>query len=454
VTFAPGPGPPWLTMPVPASPWVGLTAVSVLTSALVAAVWTWRRAAHPPAEHTRKAVHVGMGLVAATMPWLFDRTWPVLLLCGGMTVGLVGLRLFARRTALGAAMHDVGRASGGDVYFAASVAVLWLLAAGERLLFLVPALVLTLGDATAALVGTRYGRRYFDDRRGGKTLEGSGALFVVAFLSVLVPLALAQRGPLLPIALVAATMAVLVTLLEAVAWHGLDNVLVPIGAFLVLRDSLGLSELALAWRFAAAVGCLCLVVLARSRTTLSDAALAGAALVGYLVWALRGGWWLVPPAALFAVYTWLFPRRAGAADREHDIHAVAGVTLPALAWLFLGQVAGRDTFVPYVATFVAQMAMIGVVHASRPGTPAVGRPLLPLALGGALLMLPVVMLVRPWPLVPLACAASLAGATMAGLAINRGRPRVAADLYLDPQWDRQARWALAASLVAAPLLTW
>lgn len=447
-------GPAWLTMPVPFAPWTGMAVIAALTAVLVAAVWAWRLAATPDPEHTRKAVHIGMGLLACLLPWTFDRAWPVLVLSGGMTAGLVGLRLFARRSELGAAMHDVGRESGGDFYFALSIAVLWLLAAGDRLLFLVPALVLTLGDATAALVGKQYGRTYFDDRRGGKTLEGSGALFVVAFVSVLAPLALAQRVPLLPATLIAATMALLVTLLEAMAWHGLDNVLVPIGAFLVLRDSLGSSDVGLVWRLAAAVGCVGIVALARSRTTLGDAALAGAALVGYLVWALRGWWWLVPPVALFTVYTWLFPRSSAAAGREHDIHAVAGVTLPALAWLFLGQVAGRDTFVPYVATFVAQMAMIGVVHASHPGTASVGRPLLPLVLGGALLMLPVVMLVRPWPLVPLACVAALAGATMAGVAINRGRARVAADLHLEPQWDRQAWWALAASLVAAPLLSW
>lgn len=445
--------PAWLSAPVPLAPWAGMTVIATLTGALVGAVWTWRRLAAPDPEHTRKAVHIGMGLLACLLPWTFDQTWPVLALSGGMTAGLVALRLFARRSELGAAMHDVGRSSGGDFYFAVSIAVLWLLAGGDRLLFLVPTLVLTLGDAMAALVGKQYGRTYFDDRRGGKTLEGSGALFAVAFVSVLVPLVLAARGALVPVMLTAATMALLVTLLEAVAWHGLDNVLVPIGAFLVLRDSLTLTETGLMVRLATASGCVGIVALARSRTTLGDAALAGAALVGYLVWALRGWWWLLPPVSLFALYTWLFPRVSAAAARDHDIHAVAGVTLPALAWLFLGQVAGRDTFVPYVATFVAQLAMIGVVDAS--GRRPDGRPaVLPVAIGGALVMLPVVLTVRPWPLVPLACLTALAGATVAGVAINRGARRIAPGLHLEPQWDRQARWAMLASLLAAPLVRW
>ena len=448
-------GPAWLTTPALVPPWVGMTIVLVLTGALLGGVRAWRRQAAPAPEHTRKAVHIGMGAVASTLPWLFDRTWPVLLLCGGLAAAFVALKAFARRSDLGQAMHDIGRDSRGDFYFALSVAALWLLADGDRLLFLVPVLVLTLGDAVAALVGRHYGRRYFDDGRTGKTLEGSVALFIVAFVSVQAPLALAARVAPIDGLLMATTMALLVTLLEAMAWHGLDNVLVPIGAYLLFRSALMLDTMALAWRLIVAVGFVGAVAASRTRTTLNDAALASAALIGYLVWALRGWWWVVPPSALFAVYTFLFPRSRGTANRAHDIHAVVGVALPALTWLFLGQLGdGHDTFVPYACTFVAQMAMIGVVHAS--GHRHRGRrPLiLPVALGGALVMLPVVLLVRPWPLVPLACAAALAGATVAGVAINRGLRRVALGLHLEPQWDRQACWAMLASLLALPLLAW
>lgn len=436
----------------PLTPWAGMAVVLALTATLLAVVSRWRAAARPEAEHTRKAVHVGMGTIAVALPWLFDRTWPVLVLCGGLALAFVALKLFARRSTLGAAMHDIGRHSRGDLYFALSVAALWLLARGDRLLFVVPVLVLTLGDATAALVGRRFGRRYFDDRRAGKTFEGSGALVAVTFVSVAVPLALSGRARPVDAALVAATLSVLVTLLEAMAWHGLDNAFVPIGAFLLLRAAIVLDTPTLVGRLVAAAACLAIVALARSRTTLRDAALAGAALFGYLVWALEGWWWLLPPLALFGVYTWLFPRLRASSVREHDLHAVAGVAVPALAWLFAGRLAeGVDTFTPYAATFVAQLAMIGVVDASARRRAA---PFLPLVLGCALLMLPVVLLVRPWAIVPYACAAALTGAAVAGAAINRGLDRVTPDLHLEPQWDRQARWAFVASLVTLPLIPW
>lgn len=436
-------------------PWLGMAIVLGLTALLVGGVWQWRRRTKPAGELTRKAVHIGMGAIATTLPWLFDRTWPVLLLCGGLAAAFTALKLFARTSTLGEAMHDIGRDSRGDLYFALSVAVLWLLAGGDRLLFLVPVLVLTLGDAVAALVGKEYGRTFFDDGTAGKTLEGSAALFVVAFLTVAGPLVLAGRVAPLTAVLMATTMALLVTLLEAMAWHGLDNVLVPIGAYFLFRSALTLDTTALVWRLIVALGFVGLLMASRARTTLNDAALAGAALVGYLVWALNGWWWVVPPVALFTVYTWLFPRSPGSGSREHDMHAVGGVALPALTWLFIGQLGGgTDTFVPYVSTFVAQMAMIGVVHASAQRAAARPRPMLPVVLGGAFLMLPVVLLVRPWPLVPLACAAAFAGATVAGIAINRGLRHVSPGLHLEPQWDRQARWAMAASLLTVPLLTW
>jgi phytol kinase len=441
----------WLAAPVTLSPWIGASIVLGLTGVLLGGVTWWRTVARPDGEHTRKAVHVGMGTIATALPWLFAGTAPVLALAGGLALVFVALKLFARRSALGEAMHDVGRDSRGDLYFAISVALLWLLARGDRLLFVVPVLVLTLGDATAALVGRRFGRRFFDDRHAGKSFEGSEALVLVTLLSVAAPLTLAGRTTPMAALLTAATLAVLVTLLEAMAWHGLDNVFVPIGAFLLLRTSIDLDTPSLTWRLVAAVACLGVVALARTRTTLRDAALAGAALAGYLVWALAGWWWLLPPLALFAVYTWLFPRLRASSAREHDLHAVAGVMLPALGWLFAGRLFdGVNAFVPYAATFVAQMAMIGVVDASA--RRRTDSPFLPLVLGCALLMLPVVLLVRPWALVPFASAAALAGATLAGIAINRGLDRVTPGLHLEPQWDRQARWALLASLVTLPLV--
>ena len=98
-------------------------------------------------------------------------------------------------------------------------------------------------------------------------------------------------------------------LLEAVAWRGLDNVFVPVGVFLLLRVWLTLDVAGLLARLAVIAMLLGVVLWARRQTTLRDAALAGAALFGFVVWALGDWRWVVPPAVLFLGYTRVFPPR-------------------------------------------------------------------------------------------------------------------------------------------------
>lgn len=440
-------------MAPPVEPWLGMLLVTIACGLLLGGVTLWKRRRQPPAELTRKAVHVGMGTIALSLPWLFTSRWPVLVLCGGMGAAFVALKRFARRSDLGSAMHDVNRQSLGDLYFAMSVAALWVLARGDRLLFVVPVLVLTLGDAVAALVGRHYGKLRFDGRPSGKSVEGSVALFVVAFLSVQVPLAMAARiGPLEGV-LLAASMAAVVTLLEAVAWRGLDNVFVPLGAFLLLETWLVLDAGALLGRFLLVVGLLVVVAVARSRTTLRDVALAGAALFGYVAGTLGGPLWLVPPVLLFAAAAMVLrgtPGPAAGKVREHDLLTVTGIVMPALVWLFGARVFDVPAFyAPYAASFVAQMAMVAVVHASatRPGGGP--RRLLRVAAGGAAMILPAMALHQPWPAALAAGGLAFGGALGAGVAINRGLADVTPGLGEETQWLRQARWALAASAVAS-----
>ena len=442
-------------------PLAGMAIVTALCGVLLGAVIWWRRTGQPPPELTRKAVHVGMGLIALTLPWLFDRDWPVLVLCGGLGLAFLGLKLFARRSSLGTAMHDVPRSSRGDLYFAVSVAVLWLLAEGDRLLYVVPVLVLTLGDAVAALVGVRYGQIRFDGHATGKSLEGSAALFVVTFLSVHLPLTMAERVAPVDGILIAATMSVMVVLVEAAAWRGLDNVFVPVGAFLLLRawmpEGAAMPTVSLAWRLVVIVALLGVVLWARARTTLRDAALAGAVVFADVVWMLGGWEWVVAPAVVFLGYTRLFPAAAREPDggevREHDMHAVAGVILPALAWLFAGrafQVA--PAFVPYVTTFMAQLAMIGLVRASAHAPGGGPTRVLATVMTGALFVAPTLLLHRPLAQVPAAAGLALGGAVVASIAFNRRVDGVAAGMAQEVQWTRQAWWALVASLATLPIL--
>jgi phytol kinase len=70
--------------------------------------------------------------------------------------------------------------------------------------------------------------------RGRKSVEGSAAFFLVAFPCVLVPLLLFTSTDRVGIVLISSLIGLLVMLVEAVSWEGLDNLLIPLcGCFLL-----------------------------------------------------------------------------------------------------------------------------------------------------------------------------------------------------------------------------
>src|SRR5262249_1979590 len=155
---------------------------------------------HP--ELARKIVHMGMGGVTLTFPWLFHEAWPVLLLAGVSILGLLALRVVGSlKSALGSVLGGVSRVSLGELYFPLAVRVLFVLFLGgpdgERvpriILYAAPILLLTLADAAAALIGVSYGRLHYVTADGVKSWEGSLACFTCAFFCAHVPLLLGTQ---------------------------------------------------------------------------------------------------------------------------------------------------------------------------------------------------------------------------------------------------------------------
>ena len=233
--------------------WLGISLVLGVLAGLVGGLALWRRIAQPHPELTRKVVHVGMGLVSLTLPWLFAEAWPVMILAVLGAGGLLLLRVGRLRDNLGAVLGGVGRSSLGEVCFAAGVAALFVLflreegSPGRRLvLYVVPLLLLGIADAAAALVGVRCGRWHYRTAADSKTVEGSASFLVCAFVGTLVPLLVVGEVTLAQSVLIAGLLGSLTMFLEAVGTHGLDNLLIPLGAFLLLRGMLDLAPVYLA----------------------------------------------------------------------------------------------------------------------------------------------------------------------------------------------------------------
>lgn len=199
-----------------------------------------RRLLGVPPDITRKVIHVGAGMWVFGILALFDR-WHIGII--PFAAFIVVNALLYRYRVVGA--MDSADSSPGTIYFAIVITLLFaLLWRREGPVDHVAAAVagtmaMTWGDALAALLGKRLGRRRYTVWRSTRTLEGSAVMLgasaaaIFATLLLLPGSALAPLAPQLPLgsALAAALLgAVGATLVEAISPHGADNLSVPIVA--------------------------------------------------------------------------------------------------------------------------------------------------------------------------------------------------------------------------------
>ncbi len=189
------------------------------------------------AEVQRKLVHIGTGLYALTLPWLFTDRWPVFMLVGLTLVVMAVLRLPAlAQGGIGETLHGVERQSYGDILLALAVGTVFLLAEGNAILYILPIATLTLADAAAALTGSRYGRKFFTIEDGQKSIEGSTAFFVITLVIAMVCLLLLSNVSRPNVVLLAVMVAAFGTLVEADSWRGFDNFFLPAGLLIFLQS--------------------------------------------------------------------------------------------------------------------------------------------------------------------------------------------------------------------------
>ncbi len=357
-------------------PWLGIAAVlGVLGLAMVAL----RRAQvrrKLSAEATRKGLHVTMSAVSLALPWLFDAAWPVVVLAVLATGAMLAVRFVpALRADVGGVLHEVGRQSLGDVCFPLAVLALYLLAADSPVLYAIPILMLGLADPAAALTGVRHGLAPYTTVDGKKSREGSVAFAFVAFLCVHVPLLLFTPIGRPESLWVAAIVAILATIVEAISWRGLDNLFLPIGTYAVLLRLLTFDAGELAGHVAVLVGLVLVAGALRSEATVGGAGVFSVALIAYLVWALGGTAWLLPPALLYLLYARIWPASReedglphDPTRRPHTVHNVLSVSSVGVMWLLAARTLGVELLYPYALAWGAYLALLGVdrMRAARP----------------------------------------------------------------------------------------
>ena len=189
-------------------------------------------------EVSRKLVHVIMGLVALTFPWLFADLLPVIIVTAFSFAFLAALRWNIRLGALtGGVLRRVDRKTSGELYFPIAIATVYWLSDGAAVPYTCSILCLALADVAASLIGARFGTHRFRVWKGTKSIEGSVAFLAVAFAAVITVLLISGIDSFRAVS-IALNVAVATTLLEALSARGSDNLTVPLAAVLLLTMSL------------------------------------------------------------------------------------------------------------------------------------------------------------------------------------------------------------------------
>ncbi|MEL7177363.1 MAG: hypothetical protein AAGK28_12665 [Pseudomonadota bacterium] len=325
---------------------LALASVGVLV-ALIAIVRFQAQQQAWPAELQRKLVHIGTGLYALALPWIFAEDWPIYLLLALALIVMTGLR-FAKG-GLGGALHSVERNSYGDYLLAIAIGAILLLSERDMLLYALPLAVLTLSDAAAALAGSAYGRRFYTIEDGQKSLEGSTIFFLVTLviaMSVLI-LTQAQTGP--ETLVLAVLVAVFGTQFEADSWRGFDNLFLPLGLFIILavhRESPIETLLALALAYCAA---LVMVPVISGYLGITAHVVRVYLVAFFLILSVTEWSNAVLPACVLAAH--LMTRRiAPSKDPFPELDVVAGLALVSFGWLALGFAIGANALAFYAMT--------------------------------------------------------------------------------------------------------
>lgn len=293
----------------PAGELARLALVLVAFGTLFAAAELWRRRGSPPAEWTRKFVHLGGGAVSATFPWLFAHQWTVL----AIALGAVGAFALGRRHDLLRSVTGVERRSRGEVWFPVGVYLLFVVARHTPVFWLIALSALVFSDTAAALIGRAYGRLGYVVGEDRKSLEGSLVFMTVTFLAVHVALLLGTPIERAASVLVAAQIALLVACFEAISTRGNDNLVVPLGTFYLLLKLTPKPASGIALQLAAQLGLLAVAALVAWRTrflTLNGAV--ATHLVLYAAWSLGNPGWIFAPLGALAGYLVLDGRYGGA----------------------------------------------------------------------------------------------------------------------------------------------
>ncbi len=176
------------------------------------------------AELSRKIAHIGSGIIALTYPDYIHDHRVVLALTLSFTIILYT----SKKLGLFPSIFQVDRRSYGELFFVWSSWVLfWLYqTTGEVIYFYLPFSIVVFADPLAALVGQKFPLKKYRIAGNTKSIGGSFAFFIVAFL--LSYYFLSEVGFGGNIFIISFLHALILTFVESVSTKGTDNFTIPL----------------------------------------------------------------------------------------------------------------------------------------------------------------------------------------------------------------------------------
>ena len=175
-------------------------------------------------EFTRKVIHISVGMWAFGTVLLFEHWYFAII----PPLSFVVLNYISYRQEIFKAVETGEKGNLGTVYFPISFVIIICLFWESPHLLVASLMPMTWGDALAAILGRRYGRRKYSVLGSTRSVEGSLAMFLFSWLSTFLALLFLPPLGWQASLLYSLAVAVFATLVEALSpWH-IDNLTVPL----------------------------------------------------------------------------------------------------------------------------------------------------------------------------------------------------------------------------------
>lgn len=212
--------------------WIALFLSFIYVFAMIGIAEGLRKWRGYSVDFTRKFIHIAVGMWAFGTVLLFERrTFAII-----PPIAFIAINAFSYWRGTFKAMETGEKGQLGTIYFPLSFAIIvWFLWDAPHLL-VASLMPMTWGDALAAVVGQRFGKRRYTVTQHTRSLEGSLTMFVASWVATFIALMLLAPSPIgvgsaLGISMITALAA---TAVEAVSPWGLDNLTVPAISTVVL----------------------------------------------------------------------------------------------------------------------------------------------------------------------------------------------------------------------------